>query len=291
MRFLFTFLLLITSWGIGFAQSFEDSVKIEKEILDSIYISETEDIKGIDKVLHAEPLFIDLIRDLGARAGEKEWNYGFGLNDNTRYDAYTGLIEYEFAPINRLGFEFELPFTFYQAVENTSPDSIPASRINSLKFASQYSFFVSEKLKTSMAFGYIHEFEMVPFKDYSTNQYFKGNIYSPFFVAAKRWGNNFHTLIYTGPIWETFNNQDPLKFSYQLNSNIHYMIPGTRNFIGLEINKEWQKNDFDMVLRPQMRLGITDNLLIGILTGIPIKRETERFSTFIRLIYEPKHKH
>jgi hypothetical protein len=26
-----------------------------------------------DKVLHAELLYIDLIRDLGARKGEKEW--------------------------------------------------------------------------------------------------------------------------------------------------------------------------------------------------------------------------
>lgn len=291
MRFLFILLILFINISISFAQNLNDSTKIEKEILDSLFISETEDVKGPDKVLHAEPLFIDLIRDLGARAGEKEWNYGFGLNDNTRYDAYTGLIEYEFAPINRLGFEFELPFTFYQAVENISPDSIPSSKINSLKFASQYSFFVSEKIKTSMAIGYIHEFEMVPFKDYSNQKYFNGNIFSPFFVAAKRWGNNFHTLIYTGPIWETFYNQNPTKFSYQLNSNLHYMISGTRNFIGLEINKDWTKNDFDMVLRPQMRLGITDNLLIGILTGIPVKRENERFSMFIRLIYEPGHKH
>ena len=28
---------------------------------------------------------------------------------------------------------------------------------------------------------------------------FTGNIYNPFFVAAKRWGNNIHTLLYTGP--------------------------------------------------------------------------------------------
>jgi len=39
--------------------------------LDSLYIAETQDLPGPDKVLHAEPLFLDLIRDLGAqgRAG------------------------------------------------------------------------------------------------------------------------------------------------------------------------------------------------------------------------------
>ena len=46
-----------------------------------------------------------------------------------------------------------------------------------------------------------------------------------------------------------------------------------------------------MVIRPQMRLGIAENLLVGIVAGIPIKREFQRFSTFFRLIYEPKHKY
>jgi hypothetical protein len=65
------------------------------------------------------------------------------------------------------------------------------------------------------------------------------------------------------------------------------MIPGTRNFIGLEFNKEFNQGDFDMTIRPQLRLDVADNMLIGIVTGIPIKRETERFSSFLRLIYEP----
>jgi hypothetical protein len=68
------------------------------------------------------------------------------------------------------------------------------------------------------------------------------------------------------------------------------MISGTRNFIGLECAKEIHKCDFDMTIRPQMRVGIADNLLVGIVTGIPINRENQRFSSFLRLIYEPKHK-
>ncbi len=68
------------------------------------------------------------------------------------------------------------------------------------------------------------------------------------------------------------------------------MISGTRNFIGVELNKVLYKNDFDLTIRPQMRVGISDNLIIGIVTGIPISRENERFSSFIRLIYEPPHK-
>jgi hypothetical protein len=78
--------------------------------------------------------------------------------------------------------------------------------------------------------------------------------------------------------------------TFDINTSFHYMITGTRNFIGVEFNKTLDKSDFDMTLRPQMRLGIADNLLIGIVAGIPVSRENERFSSFIRLIWEPKHK-
>jgi hypothetical protein len=160
-----------------------------------------------------------------------------------------------------------------------------------LKLAAQYSFLVSEKYKTSLAIGYIHEFEMNEFKDYNKGQIFTGNIYNPFFVAAKRWGDNFHTLLYTGPVIKRHFDSNKTISSFQANSNFHYMIPGTRNFIGVEFNKEFNNSrDFDMTIRPQMRVGIADNLMIGIVTGIPINRENERFSSFFRLIYEPSHK-
>jgi hypothetical protein len=42
-----------------------------------------------------------------------------------------------------------------------------------------------------------------------------------------------------------------------------------------------------MVIRPQMRLAISHDLMIGIVVGIPINQERERLSTFFRLIYEP----
>ncbi|MDR7208906.1 HAEPLYID family protein [Flavobacterium piscis] len=254
--------------------------------LDSLYIQEVENIKRPVKILHAEPLYIDLIRDLGARKGEKEWNVGFGLTDKNNYDEYLTLIEYEWAPIDRLGLEVELPFTIYPSNKNSD---VPGSKLNGLKLAAQYSFFVSEKLKTSMAIGYIHEFELTAFNQYGNSKLFTGNIYNPFFVIAKRWGNNFHTLLYTGPAIKHHFEDNSTSASWQINTNFHYMIPGTKNFIGVEFNKDLHKEDFDMIIRPQMRVGIAENLLVGIVTGIPISRENERFSTFLRLIYEPKH--
>jgi hypothetical protein len=257
------------------------------EKIDSLYIHEVEGRNGSEKVLHAEPLFIDLIRDLGARKGEKEWNIGMGLIDNNNYDKYTALIEYEWAPINRLGLEVELPFSFYYPTNENI--TAPSSKLNSYKLAAQYSFYISEKYKTSMAVGYIHEFELTEFDNYKKNMLVTGNIYNPFFIAAKRWGNNFHTLLYTGPLINHHFANEKASTIWQINSNFHYMISGTRNFIGIEFNKSMEKGDFDMTIRPQMRVSITNSLLIGIVTGIPIYRENERFSTFLRLIYEPGH--
>jgi hypothetical protein len=159
-----------------------------------------------------------------------------------------------------------------------------------LKLAAQWSFLVSEKAKTTMALGYIHEFEFIPFDRYGKNSLYEGNIYNPFFIAAKRWGSNFHTLVYTGPaLHQTFGLND-IKMVYEVHTNFHYMIPGTRNFIGVEMNKFFSNGDFDLTIRPQMRVGISENLIIGIVTGVPIRRENEGFSNFIRLIYEPGHK-
>lgn len=265
--------------------SLYSSAQTDNAVQDSLYLEEVED-QLPPKVLHAEPLYIDLIRDLGARKGEREWNLGFGLTDNQDFDTYEALIEYEWAPINRLGFEVELPFTFYSPVNGTDDEEVPSNRLESIKVASQWSFFVNERMATSMAIGYINEFELGSFAEFG-KPLITGNVYNPFLVVAKRWGSNWHTLVYTGPQVGHHYATDEWHTTYDINSNLHYMIPGTRNFLGIEFNKTLDNGDFDMTIRPQMRLGITDDLMIGIVAGIPISRENERFSSFIRLIWEP----
>lgn len=265
------------------------SAQITDTEKDSLYIQQIEDHKEPDKVLHAEPLYIDLIRDLGARKGEKEWNLGLGLTDNLQFDSYEALIEYEWAPIDRLGLEAELPFTFYSPVNGTANDPIPSNQLNSIKIAAQWSFFVNEPMAISMALGYINEFGLSDFRNFG-KPFIKGIVYNPFLVVAKRWGNNFHSLIYTGPMIEQGFSTNKFHTTYDINTSFHYMISGTRNFIGVEFNKTIDNRDFDMTMRPQMRLGIADNLLIGIVAGIPVSRENERLSSFVRLIWEPGHK-
>ncbi|MBT8186789.1 MAG: phosphoribosylformylglycinamidine synthase [Croceitalea sp.] len=274
---------------IVLAPSTNISAQVTDAEKDSLYIQQIEDQKEPDKVLHAEPLYIDLIRDLGARKGEKEWNIGLGLTDNLKFDSYEALIEYEWAPIDRLGLEIELPFTFYSPVNGTANDSIPSNQLNSIKIAAQWSFFVNEPTATSIALGYINEFELSNFRNFG-KPFIKGNVYNPFLVVAKRWGNNFHTLIYTGPMIEQSFITNKFHTTYDINTSFHYMISGTRNFIGVEFNKTIDSGDFDMTMRPQMRLGMADNLLIGIVAGVPVSRENQRLSSFVRLIWEPGHK-
>jgi len=275
--------------GLAQAQDVIDSVKLERIILDSLFLLEFEEAKPFQKpkVLHAEPLYIDLIRDLGARKGEREWNLGMGMTDKRDFDEYEALIEYEWAPIDRLGFEVEVPVTLFTVRGNLPSDQErPSNRVESLKLATQWSFLVSEKAKTTLALGYIHEFEFVDLNKLGQGDLFRGNVFNPFFIAAKRWGTNYHTLVYTGPrIEKEFSMASIL--SYEIHTSFHYMITGTRNFIGLEVNKEIHNGKLEAVLRPQMRVGLAENLMVGIVTGIPINRETESLSSFIRIIYEP----
>lgn len=262
-------------------QAQDEDIRLQDEAFIEAYENQTP-----VKVLHAEPLYIDLIRDLGARKGEHEWNVGFGLTDRGDFDQIDGLVEYEWAVIDRLGLEIELPFSFFSL--NDQGEVRPENRLNGLQLAAQYTFLVSEPASTSLAIGYLHEFEFVPFSEYGETQLYKGNVFNPFFVAAKRWGEYWHTLIYTGPEFEREFNSGATETTFAINTNFDFMIPGTTNFVGVELNKTINSGDFDMTIRPQMRIEIADPFKIGIVGGIPIEREEERLSLFLRMIYEPK---
>ncbi|MFN3952690.1 MAG: HAEPLYID family protein [Thermaurantimonas sp.] len=260
----------------------------EDRLTDSTYIAVYESFQGKPKVLHAEPLFIDLIRDLGARKGEAEWNIGMGLFNKKKYDEYLLFVEYEWAIIDRLGLEVEVPVNFFTPHNGNSQGERPQNQIESLKLAAQWTFYVNTETSTSIALGYLNETFFLPPSEVK-RQFFSENMYNPFIVAAKRWGNNWHSLIYAGPqIFQSFSDAS-INSRVEWNSNIHYMLPGTRNFIGLEVNKYAYRDEFFAIFRPQMRLQIKDNFLIGIVTGIPISYSNQNLSTFFRIIWEPSH--
>ena len=281
-----TFAILFSCLSVTVLMSQEDEPdKDSDKLKDLALIDSVERGQPLPKVLHAEPLYIDLIRDLGARKGEREWNVGFGLLDQTQFAEYEFLVEYEFAVLNRLGLEIELPFAFYSA--NDSISTVPSNLLEGLQLAAQYTFLVSTKASTSLAIGYLHKFKMVSFEDYGSKPLYSGNLFNPFFVVAKRWGRSFHTLIYTGPEIERVFNSGSSNVVYAIHTNFDYMIPGTSNFVGIEFNKTIEEGVFHMTMRPQMRVEIDDHVLLGLVTGIPVVEEDQKLSIFFRMIYEP----
>lgn len=244
------------------------------------------------KIHHAEPLYIDLIRDLGARKGEKEINIGGGMEDRKGYVANTGFFEYEFSPVNRLGLEVEVPFTFYKpAFENKEGEQVPRNRMEGIKLASQYTFLVSPKYQTSMAVGYIHEFITHSF--YSLrhgSSPMKGQSMSPFLVVAKKWGRHLHSMIYTGPEWQFTAGEKGTQKYFQMNASAHYEIGSHGNLIGVEVNQEYEGWRSFTVVRPQIKLVLTPNLAVGILTGIPVNLRDNGISFLARVIFEPPKK-
>lgn len=245
---------------------------------------------SLPKVKHAEPLYMDLIRDLGARRGERELNVGVAIQGNNQYTSYTGFIEYEFALFNRLGMEVEIPLEFYHAETlDGNQSTIPKNRMEGIKFSAQYTFLVAPEKKLSLAFGYTNQFIFHSFKTvYSENMLAKGNLYSPFFIAAKKWGNNIHTMVITGPLYEQKFSSAQNSMGYQFHASVFYGFLKS-NFIGLELNYLYLNNISSTIIHPQVKFKISSSIAIGIVTAIPVNGTYEP-SAFARFIYEPNRK-
>ena len=237
-----------------------------------------------DKVHHIEPLYIDLVRDLGARKGEKELNLAGDFINTANYSEYAVLAEYEFAPIDRLGLEVETDFSFFKRISDVKV--IPKNRFDNLRLSAQYSFYVSTKYNMTLAIGYTQVIGFTAFEDLNEKPLIKGLQYSPFFVAAKRWGANFHTLVLAGPIFKHRFNTDYTNVDWQFNTSLDYAIPNSSHFVGIEFNKELVNGKFEMTMRPQGKIQINDALGIGLVVGFPITKSEEKFSSFFRVIYQ-----
>jgi hypothetical protein len=239
------------------------------------------------KISHAEPVYIDLIRDLGARKGEKEINVGWEMNDRSRYMEHSGFVEYEFSPLNRLGLEVEVPFNYYNAERIPTGEELPNEKIEGLKFAAQYTFLVSAKYQMSMAAGAIYEMELHSFKTMSgSKKVLKGNDFNPFLIVAKRWGKQFHSLLYTGPVFHNGFDDHQSLVTLQTNVSVHYQLPHTGHLLGVEVNQEWNREAMKTVIRPQLKLKLNAGFALGVATGIPLDYKQEGLSFVARLIYE-----
>lgn len=274
MKSYLSLLLTFLSFIITFAQ---DSIEAKEEKMLP------------PKVEHAEPLYIDLMRDLGARKGEAEINVGFGVASHKGFNEYNGFVEYEWAAADRLGLEVEIPFSFNnKKSDNDGSFNIPNNKVEGIKLATQYTFLVNEKRKLSMGVAYVHEFELNNFKQLGhQGAVFTGMKMNPVFIAAKNY-NQFNTLLYTGPVLEHDYKSRKVEVGATINASLMYVLPHSKNFIGLENNMDIDQEGFHYTLRPQLKLALQHNLMIGLVTGIPItKHEGTNLDVMTRIIWEP----
>ena len=259
-------------------------------VLLSVGIVYSQDSLRTLKISHAEPIYTDLVRDLGARKGELEIDAGFSFRDNRRFLTYEGFVEVEFAPVNRLGVEIEVPISFNQPIYISS-DSLPHDRVQGIKLATQYTFLVSPKLNMSAGVGFMDEILFHSFGSIHNKGFFKGNVYNPFFVVAKKFGANFHSLLYTGPQFEHVFANNNLNFSYQNNLSFHYTFGNSGHFLGIEFNHEFDELNWQLTIHPQVKLKIANGFSWGMALGIPCNNyHTGGLEIFTRLIYEPQKK-
>lgn len=254
-------------------------------ILGCLSTSAQTTIKPV-KISHAEPIFQDLVRDLGARKGEKEFNLGANFSDAKNYRENAYLAEYEFAPVNRLGLEVETDFSFFSPKKNTAKENIPGNRLDEIKLSAQYTFFVSEKAQTSIAIGYAQAFEFNEFHQYGEGKLITGLVYSPFFVAAKKWGSNIHTIVYSYPMIHQQLGETATTVDWQVNSSVMYALPNSKHFIGIEVNQEINHEKLSVTYRPQVKIKLDSHYAIGMAAGIPRNSDQKSVSAFFRLIYE-----
>lgn len=241
------------------------------------------------KVSHVEPLYMDLVRDLGARKGEKEWNVGVSLEDKNDYHSLGGLVEYEFAPANRLGVEMEVPFSVHFKTDRGNKTEVPQAGINGLKVATQYTFFVSPKLNMSIAAGYANDLEFHMAVEGGKWRWEPENVSQPFFVLAKSWRQSrFHTLLYAAPSVGVGLRTGHLQKELLLNANFHYRFPQSRNVLGLEVNQTYGFPQVSVVLRPQVKVNLHKGLALGVVAAFPVMGQAEGPGLFCRLIYEPQ---
>ena len=265
------------------AQTTNDTI-----LIDSIHHTHLTEKKLKPKVDHAEPLYIDLMRDLGARKGEAEINVGFGIGAHKNYNELYGFAEYEWAVADRLGMEVEIPFSFNKSTGDAPNVSIPNNKIEGLKLATQYTFLVNEKRQMSMAFAYVHEFELNTFKQLGNKgSVLTGMKMNPVFVAAKNF-NQFNTMLYTGPVIEHHYKERKAEVGATINASMMYVLPNSKNFIGIENNMDIDKDGFHYYLRPQLKLALQHNLMVGLVTGVPLtKHEPSKLDVMTRIIWEP----
>jgi hypothetical protein len=273
---------------------------------DSLHVLRLEHTWEGDKLFHAEPLFMDLVRDLGARRGERELGLAWGQSVSSRYVAHLMFLEYEWAPADNWGLEVELPMHLHYTprdMQATAPDphaSTTSSNRSHTELAAragvQHTLRIWRTHHLSVGMGYYHQSTLASLGEWAHQpmvQRTQGLLYG---VMAKRWGYRWHLTAQAGPRWQATHSAHAVPadaWLAEIHTSVQFLLPGTPNFAGLEVNSGWGANQQWLTLRPQLRLSLAHHFLVGLALGIPIvsEPEHEHLSGFVRLMWEPSHRH
>ena len=249
-------------------------------------------------VKHFMPLYLDMPAEINVRKGYKEIDIAGGYADFHDFSGQRALMEFDFSPVNNLGFEIEVPFIFVQnktVVTHTGEEDVivpeeggaPQSAM-ALRLGFNYTLASSKKLKTSLCAGYFNEFESGAFVHFG-KPILEGNVANPFVAIAKVWGKRLHTMIYTGPAIQKEFEHNTSHTAYRFNTNLTYRFGKNEkeNFVGVECNQTWATNTpGQMVLRPQVQFAFTENISLGLIGGVPVATANRlNYSVFARLIF------
>lgn len=257
--------------------------------------------KKEESTKHYMPLYLDIPAEMNVKKGYKEINLASGYADYKDFSSIRTLLEYDFAPIDKLGFEIEIPFVFVnQKTTTTQSESTTVvaheegeavKSVTALRVGFNYSLYNSSKAQTSISIGYFNELELTPFEHFG-KPLFEGNVYNPFLSVAKIWKKRWHTMVYSGPaIKQSFEHHES-NTAYRFNTIISYRFGSgeKENFAGIECNQTWAKEAAgQMVLYPQVQLELADKWKLGVVAGVPVATNNHlNGSGFLRLIYSPK---
>ena len=254
-----------------------------------------------DELTHYMPMYLDMPAELNVHRGYKEINLGFGMAGFRDFNGQRLMLEYDFAPMDKLGFEIEVPFIFVQnKTHNTStevPDvMVPEEGGNvqsaiAMRLGINYTLQSFKNIKTSISIGYFNEFESSPFVHFG-KPVIEANIYNPFFSVAKIWGDRFHAMLYCGPAFRQSFTGEEAKTVYRFNPTVSYHIGklNKENFIALECNNVWAKGDAgQMILRPQFQMQLSGKWKFGFVGAVPVATNNHlKGSGIVRIIYSPK---
>lgn len=222
-----------------------------------------------------EPLVFDLVRPLGAKKAELEFNTIaskplYNSNKSKKNDPFgtaptskdLGSIEWapeiEYAPVDNFALEFEVPFE--------------ESTLEEYKLGLQWT------LGTALKNRYIHGIQLLTeptasFKDWSTTL---------LYIGGYQFNHSFSTLIMAGGRMNLEGNNRGDSFEKLLNASFFWHVEQDI-ILGIETNSTYNNmTEKSISLIPQAQFNITENFSIQCGIGFGFESEAREISAIIR---------